>query len=171
MAATKQNTSKRRNKLYLLVALTIAIPLVLTGYFTWHRLPQPKMQSHPAKVVLESESTKKCLEEFDKKHPLPPGLSDHRDKSECYPDIVSRSSLSETEKQAAQQNSQLQSDATRNRDLNTCDKIKGTYYNAYPPNLSKAVKVSEDEARAMCKSIVQNWIEQDEERKKKDLER
>lgn len=155
--------TKRQNKNKLIILLFVvaflffaaAVGLLLQGSFS-------KNAFQPTSSIDGKTSIDVCLEKIDENHPNPPGLSDHRDKSECYSHIVFYASLSDIEKETGKKNDQIRARAIAEQNRAKCNEIKGNIYIPYPPNLDKVMITSESGARAMCLHLVERAIEKAE---------
>ena len=150
--------SRRTSRRIIYVALTLAVTGAL-GLILWNSFLQPKQSTDTHTSI--KPATEECLREFDKKKPPTKGLADHRDKSECYPDIVPYNSLSQEQKVQYEKNRLVIEEAIKLRDDMKCNFIRGAYYSFYPPNVTKVMLKTEEEARGECVSLVKNKIKSD----------
>lgn len=140
----------------------VALIIGALGYVFWNNII--KDDSSLSLQPLSTEDLRECLKRFDEKNPPTPGLSDHRDKSECYPNITTTDNLSQEQRSEHKRNSQIISDATTKKDGSKCSGIRGVYYTPYPPNVKKVMIRTEVEAKKECRARVNSTVNHEAQR-------
>ena len=153
---------KEHGSIHLIVVVGGALLLIGTlGFLLWNNILQPDIAPNSSinangdkdTKALTEEETEECLKELDANNPHTGRWSDHRDESECYPNIVSYDSLSDAEKETGKRNMQIESEANKDKDPGKCDQIQGNLYLTYPANLTKMMTLGEEEAKEHCRNI------------------
>ncbi len=156
MKSTRANHESGLTHLFLILGIMIVLIGTL-GYVFWSKISSE--DSSLSFQALSAEELQECLRKFDEKNPPTPGLSDHRDKSECYPDIIAVERLTQAQKDEHERNSQIISDAIAKKDDSKCRSIKGIYYSPYPPSMEKVMVRTEGQAKKECQARVRSEVE------------
>lgn len=133
-------------RVHILVLILIALLVVLAVPFLL------------SSRVFHPQTVAQCVQSLRQAHP---GLTDI-DVSSCDPAaFVSFSNLSSKEQAANKSNWQIESNAVKSGDASLCNQIQGNMYIAYPPNLTKALKLNPANAITYCRNLVQIRIQHD----------
>jgi len=137
---------------HIVYAALILVVIGAIGLIFWTNFIQSKQEANVQPSI--NLGTEECLKEIDKKNPPTKGLSGHRDKSECYENIILLENLSQQQKDENKRNGQIIKEAIESKNDDKCDNIKGAYYSIYPPNMAKVMMRTEEETKKECTSLV-----------------
>ena len=162
-----KNYSKRKRALIAAVIAVALIIIVGIGLYIGSSILEPKAtvtksNESSSTHISSTEAYEECRRKIDSQYQdADSRWVSHRDYSECSPDIVAADSLSEAQKNQNKNNVQIMKSASDAHDDTMCNKIKGMYYSSYPPNLTKVITRTEDEAKQECKIHVKSRIKRD----------